>query len=251
VATFKIRIPDFEGPLDLLLFFIKRDELDIYDIPISHITKEFLSYVHVMQMLDLELAGEFIVMAATLMQIKARMLLPRTETEEGEEENDPRAELTQRLLEYKRYKEAALEMQDRELDQRQRFFRTYFKQDVRVAVVEEDENVLKDVTFFDLIKAFQKAMASIPKKVVHEVRQIPWSIEEQGVYIMRHFQARRAFNFIELARSLQDRMQLVVTFIALLELIRAQRVTVEMHAEFNDFTITKTEDDGAVDGAGA
>jgi segregation and condensation protein A len=243
VATFKIRIPDFEGPLDLLLFFIKRDELDIYDIPIAHITKEFLAYVHVMQMLDLELAGEFIVMAATLMQIKARMLLPQTVVESGEEEIDPRAELTQRLLEYKRYKEASVSLQERELDQRQRFFRTYFKKDVRTQIVEDDENVLKDVTFFDLIKAFQKAIQNMPKKVVHEVRQIPWNIEEQGHVIMRFFQQRRTYNFLELAMQMEDKLQVVVTFLALLELMRAHRVSVEMHAEFNDFTITRHDSD--------
>ncbi|MDT8325494.1 MAG: segregation/condensation protein A, partial [Bacteroidota bacterium] len=167
MGTFKIRIPDFEGPLDLLLFFIKRDELDVYNIPIAHITREFLSYIRVMQMLDLELAGDFIVMAATLMQVKARMLLPRVPAEEGEEEIDPRAELTQRLLEYKRYKESAEELQKLERDQRERYFRNLFKYDVKKTAVVEDEDVLQDVTMFQLIKAFQKAMMNIPKKTVH------------------------------------------------------------------------------------
>ncbi len=241
MATFKVRIPDFEGPLDLLLFFIRRDELDIYNIPIAHITREFLSYIRVMQMLDLELAGEFIVMAATLMQVKARMLLPRVVTEEGEEEIDPRAELTQRLLEYKRYKESAEELQKLERDQRERYFRNLFKYDEKKAPVQEDEDVLQDVTMYQLIKAFQKAMMNIPKKTVHEVRAIPWSIEEQGIWLMKRFETRRKYNFLEVMKDLTDKVQVVVTFIALLELIRAQRIRVEIHAQFNDFEIIRTE----------
>ncbi|MBN1447164.1 MAG: segregation/condensation protein A [Bacteroidetes bacterium] len=241
VTAFKISIPDFEGPLDLLLFFIKRDELDIYNIPIAHITQEFLSYIRVMQMLDLELAGEFIVMAATLMQIKARMLLPRVEVEEGEEENDPRAELTQRLLEYKRFKESAAELQQLELDQRERYFRSLFKFDVRKAVVPEEEAPLQDVTMYQLIKAFQSAMMNIPKRTVHEVQAIPWTIEEQGLWLMKRFEQRTHYNFTEIMRDMQERVQVVVTFIALLELIRARRIRVEVHAQFNDFDIINIE----------
>jgi len=122
MSVFKVKVQNFEGPLDLLLFFIRRDELDIYDIPIAYIAQEFLNYVHIMQQLDLELAGEFIVMASILMQIKARMLLPKLPTEEGlEDELDPRAELTKRLLEYKRFKETAIEMGEMEVEQRKRF----------------------------------------------------------------------------------------------------------------------------------
>jgi segregation and condensation protein A len=241
VGEFKIRIPDFEGPLDLLLFFIKRDELDIYNIPIAYITQEFLSYIRVMQMLDLELAGEFIVMAATLMQVKARMLLPRTIVEEGEEEIDPRAELTQRLLEYKRYKESAMELQKLELEQRERYFRSLFKFDVKKAPVNEDEDVLEDVTMYHLIKAFQKAMTSIPVKTVHEVRNIPWSIEEQGGWLMKRFGDRNRYNFLEVMREMKEKVQIVVTFIALLELIRARRIRVEIHAQFNDIELFYNE----------
>lgn len=239
--AFKVSIPDFEGPLDLLLFFIKRDELDIYNIPIAYITQEFLSYIRVMQMLDLELAGEFIVMAATLMQIKARMLLPKVETEEGEEEIDPRAELTQRLLEYKRYKESAQELQQLELEQRERYFRNLFKYDVRRTPVEEDEDTLQDVTMYQLIKAFQRAMTNIPKKTVHEVRTIPYTIEEQGLWLMKRFEERTRYNFSEILRDMQEKVQVIVTFIALLELMRARRIRVELHAQFNDFDIIKTE----------
>lgn len=241
MGSFKVRIPDFEGPLDLLLFFIRRDELDVYNIPIAYITQEFLSYIRVMQMLDLELAGEFIVMAATLMHIKVRMLLPRTETEEGEEETDPRAELTQRLLEYKRYKESAEELQKLELDQREKFYRGLFKYDVKKSPVTNDEGILEDVTMYQLIKAFQRAMMNIPKKTVHEVRAIPWSIEEQGAWLMRRFDGRPKYNFLEILREMTERIQVIVTFIAMLELIRAQRIRVEIFAQFNDFEIIRNE----------
>jgi segregation and condensation protein A len=241
VGTFKVRIPDFEGPLDLLLFFIKRDELDIYNIPIAYITREFLSYIRVMQMLDLELAGDFIVMAATLMQVKARMLLPRVESEDGEEEYDPRAELTQRLLEYKRYKESAEELQKLEREQRERYFRSLFKFDVKKTAVQEDEDVLEDVTMYQLIKAFQKAMTNIPKKTVHEVSAIPWNIEGQGLWLMKRFGGRAQYNFLEIMNAMREKVQIVVTFIALLELIRAQRIRVEIREDFNDFEIIRTE----------
>lgn len=241
MSSFKVRIPDFEGPLDLLLFFIKRDELDIYNIPIAYITQEFLSYIRVMQMLDLELAGEFIVMSATLMQVKARMLLPRVESEEGEEEFDPRAELTQRLLEYKRYKESAEALQRLELDQRDRFYRQLFKYDVRKVKKQDDEDVLQDVTMYQLIKAFQRAMMNIPKKTVHEVRAIPWNIEEQGRWLMDRFGERPAYNFLEVMHDMKEKVQVVVTFIALLELIRARRIRVEIHAQFNDFELIRNE----------
>ena len=237
MGGFKIRIPDFEGPLDLLLFFIRRDELDIYNIPIAWITQEFLSYIRVMQMLDLELAGDFIVMAASLMQIKARMLLPQTAVEEGEEEMDPRAELTQRLLEYKRYKESALELQKLELDQRERHFRSLFKFDVKKTPVIEDEAVLEDVTMFQLIRAFQKAMTSIPVKTVHQVQSIPWSIEEQAGWLMQRFNQRKTYNFLEIMHEMKERIQVVVTFIALLELIRSHRIRIEIRAQFNDFEL--------------
>lgn len=241
MGAFKIKVPDFEGPLDLLLFFIRRDELDIYDIPIAHITREFLEYVRLMQILDLELAGEFIVMAATLMQIKARMLLPVTRSEDGEEEIDPRAELMQRLLEYRRFKETAEELQRFELDQRERFFRTLFKHDIRTARQEEDDTLLKDTTMYDLIRAFQSAMANIPKKVIHEIRTIPYTIEDQGVFLLGLFGERREYDFHEVVTHMREKIQVVVTFIALLELIRAHRVRIVAKSTFNNFRIIRAQ----------
>lgn len=242
MATYKVKVPNFEGPLDLLLFFIKRDELDIYDIPIAHITKEFLDYAQLMQMLDLDLAGEFIVMAAMLMQIKVRLMLPKTviESEDGDGE-DPRAELVRRLLEYRRYKEITSDLRKMEEAQRHVFFRKHFSADIHLK--EEDENVLKDATMFDLIKAFQKAITAFTARPVHEIEQVPYTIEDQARYIIDRFNDRKEYNFVELMAEMREKIQVVVTFIALLELIRAHRVSIIVQAEYNDIRIIKTVDE--------
>ncbi len=241
MAAYKVKVPNFEGPLDLLLFFIRRDELNIYDIPIAYITKEFLEYMRVMQLLDLELAGEFIVMAAMLMQIKVRMMLPRPAIEgvEGEAE-DPRAELVRRLLEYKRYKEVAGSLRTMEEEQRQLFFRTYFDADERKQELDSRE-LLEDVTLFDLIKAFRRALAAFENRPIHEVAPIPYSIEEQANFLMSRFGGSREFHFGEIIGEMREKIQVVVTFVALLELIRARRVRIRILSEFNDFVIIKNE----------
>jgi segregation and condensation protein A len=166
---YKIKLNQFEGPLDLLLFFIKRDELDIYDIPISKITSEFMSYLHMMEQLDLEVAGEFLLMAATLMQIKVRMLLPREVDNQGEE-IDPRMDLVNALLEYKRYKEMAEELQIMESEQRKIFFRGYFEADKKEKV-ENVERLLKNITIYDLLKAFKKVF-STPQQALVLLRKV-------------------------------------------------------------------------------
>ena len=164
---YRVKLTEFEGPLDLLLFFIRRDELEIEDIPISRITREFLDYLHVMAQLDLEIAGDFIVMAATLMQIKVRMLLPRDEN--AEEEEDPRAELVRRLIEYKRFKELSQQMGTLEEEQRRVYYRKFFAADTHEEPAEVKEETLADVSLFNLIAAFRGAMDHMPRKVVHEV----------------------------------------------------------------------------------
>ncbi|CUS79216.1 condensin subunit ScpA, partial [Candidatus Kryptonium thompsonii] len=167
---YKVKLPYFEGPLDLLLFFVKRDELNIYDIPISKITKDFLEYIHFMQMLDLEIASEFIVMASTLMQIKAKMLLPKPETDTDEEEEDPRTELVKRLLEYKKFKELANDFSKMEDEAGKIYYRQYFKHDARDYYDEEEiYGSLKDVSLFDLISAFKKAFESSKEKEFQEI----------------------------------------------------------------------------------
>jgi segregation and condensation protein A len=234
---YTVKLQEFEGPLDLLLFFIRRDELDIYDIPISRITKEFLDYVHYMESLDLEVAGEFLVMAADLMQIKVRMLLPPEPGEE--EERDPRANLVQRLVEYKRFKEAAVGMAVQEANQRKVFYRSYFEADPRVTTEAEEDESLRDVSLFDLISSFRFAIDRMPKKFVHEVVRLNVTLEEQIEYVLDFFSRRSEATFLELVQDMTEKIRVVVTFIALLELIRSQRIVVRQAEPFSEVSIMR------------
>ncbi|MCX7984742.1 MAG: segregation/condensation protein A [Bacteroidetes bacterium] len=234
---YTIKLQDFEGPLDLLLFFIKRDELDIYDIPIARITKEFLEYIHYMQELDLEIASEFLVMAAELMQIKVKMLLPPECTEE--EEIDPRAHLVQRLVEYKRYKEVAMEMRTLEEEQSKIFYRGYYEADPRTVEEETGQEFIRDVTFFDLIASFKFAMEQMPKKFVHEILRINVTIEEQIEYLENFFARRSEATFHEVVRDFKEKIRIVVTFLALLELIRYRKLVVRQNIPFGEVFIIR------------
>lgn len=237
---YKIKLDHFEGPLDLLLFFIKRDELNIYDIPIASITKEFLEYVKLIQLLDLEIAGDFILMASTLMHIKVRMLLPREIDEKGEE-IDPRAELIQALLEYKKYKEMAEELTFFESNQRKLSFRGNISEDVK-ETPPDYEILLKNVTLYDLAKAFKKAIEGIKPQVVHEIRKINISIEEQVQYILDKLNEFHELHFISLISEMREKIRIVITFIALLELVKMARIGIKESPEFNEFIIYKMED---------
>ena len=227
----------FEGPLDLLLFFIKRDELNIYDIPISRITTEFLEYVNLIKMLDLEVAGDFILMASTLMHIKVRMLLPKEFDEKGEE-IDPRAELIKALLEYKRYKEVTEEFAYYESNQRKMSFRGNFSADEKVAVPEYDI-LLKNVTVYDLAKAFKHALDNFKEEPVHEVKRLNVSIEEQIAFILSKIEAAEKINFLNLVNEIKEKIRIIVTFIAILELVKMNRIKIKESPNFNDFMILK------------
>ncbi|RPI05142.1 MAG: segregation/condensation protein A [Ignavibacteriae bacterium] len=234
---YTIKLNDFEGPLDLLLFFIKRDELDIYDIPIASITKEFLDYMHFLQQFDLEIAGEFLVMAAELMQIKVKMLLP---PEQGEEEElDPRANLVQRLVEYKRFKEMSLLMKNREEEQMKVNYRGYHSADERVFEEETGEDMIRDVTFFDLIASFKFAIDRMPKKFVHEIERINVTVEEQTAYILDYFSRRSEATFYDLVKDFTERIRIVVTFLALLEVIRSKKIIIRQLQPFGDLSIMR------------
>ncbi|MEX1276819.1 MAG: segregation/condensation protein A [Bacteroidota bacterium] len=234
---YTIKLTEFEGPLDLLLFFIKRDELDIYNIPISRITREFLDYIHYMESLDLEVAGEFLVMTAELMQVKVRMLLPPEPGEE--EEQDPRANLVKRLVEYKRFKEVAVGMTKREEERRKVYSRGYFEADERIMMEDEDENLLRDVSLFDLIASFKFAIERMPKKFVHDIVKLNVSIDEQVEYILEYFSRRSEATFYDLIKDMQEKIRVVVTFMALLELIRARKVIVRQPDSFGELSIIR------------
>jgi segregation and condensation protein A len=234
---YTIKLQEFEGPLDLLLFFIKRDELDIYHVPISRITREFLDYIHYIESLDLEVAGEFLVVAAELMQIKVKMLLP---PELGrEEEQDPRANLVKRLVEYKRFKEVAATMSTREDEERKVFYRGYYEADPRTKTETEEDSSLRDVSLFDLIASFRFAVERMPKEFVHEVVRPNVTIDEQIDFILDYFSRRSEATFLELVKDMPDKTRIVVTFIALLELIRTKRILVRQSEAFGEVSIMR------------
>lgn len=232
---YKIKLDQFEGPLDLLLFFIKRDELNIYDIPISRITSEFLEYVNLIKLMDLEVAGDFILMASTLMHIKVRMLLPREVDERGEE-IDPRADLIKALLEYKKYKEVAEDLTFMESNQRKLSFRGNFSHDETIAPPEFDV-LLKNVSIYDLAKAFKKAIEGLKPQVVHEIKKINVSIDEQIKFILDRVMEKGEIHFLSLVHGMREKIRIVITFVALLELTKMERIGIKESPEFNDFVI--------------
>jgi segregation and condensation protein A len=232
---YKIHLSQFEGPLDLLLFFIKRDELDIYDIPISKITKEFIEYLKLLEQLDLEVAGDFILMAATLMQIKVKMLLPKDIDEKGEE-IDPRADLVKALLEYKRYKEMSDEMGFMESNMRNYNFRGNYEEDAKQAPQDLDV-LLKNITLFDLIKAFKKVLMEKPPEVIHQIKKFNVTIDEQMEYITGKIKEKNQISFVELMTDIMEKFKIVVTFIAMLEMVKSGKIGLRESHTFNDFTI--------------
>jgi segregation and condensation protein A len=237
---YRVKLENFEGPLDLLLFFIKRDELDIFDIPITYIVKEFFQYVHLIQQLDLDLAGDFLLMAANLMQIKVRMLLPKSENEE-EDEEDIREKLIQRLLEYKRFKEVSESFKKMEDKQRKVYYRNYFKHDEIEAKV-EDTNLLKEVSMFDLLKAFKKVIANLKEPSLYTIRKLNVSIEDQMEYITGFFENKRQIHFLEIVAQITEKIVVIVTFIALLEMIKSKQIKIYQNEAFNDFIVYKLEE---------
>lgn len=211
--SYHVRLTQFEGPLDLLLHLIRRDKINVYDINISHITKEYLSYIEVMQELRLEVAGEFFVMAATLMRIKAQMLLPRRPDEE--EEEDPREELVRNLLEYRKFKEAASHFAEKESDRRKVFTRP-------PATPPEglQESSLVEVSIFDLMDAFKKVMADLKKQISYRIEKEEYTVEDKIDLIRIKVNTSSEVLFTELFSGDYDRIEIIVTFLAILEMVR-------------------------------
>lgn len=235
---YRIQLANFEGPLDLLLFLIRKNELDIYDIPIAEITKQYLQYVELMKELDLEVAGEFILMAATLIQIKVRMLLPKPEFEGEEDEEDPRAQLVRQLLEYKRFKEVAEELTDIEDRQRRLFPRTDFAWQKKYHSTKR-ELVMKDVGLFDLMAAFKKVLDEAPRQNMHEIGTVGVTIEQQIDVILQKIQEEDKIRFDALMQQYKERVVLIVTFMAILELIRTHQIMVKQPSVFGEIWIMR------------
>ena len=237
---YQIQLDNFEGPIDLLLYFIRRDELDIYDIPISKITKEFVETVEEWEKMHLHVAGDFIVMASTLMRIKAKLLLPRPELDDDGEIIDPRTELVQQLVEYKRYKNAAEILNNLSNDQSQRFTR----QLEPLLVVDEsdvEENLILDVTLFDLARFFKSAMDSMPVVSQFELNREPVKLEEQKKFIFKHFDGDGKLKFSTILSKLETRMEIVVTFLAILDLVREGSCIVIQENVFDDLELQKID----------
>ena len=240
---YKIKLPQFEGPFDLLLFFIERDELDIYDIPIAQITDEFLRYTHQLDELNIEVASEFILVAATLMRIKAKTLLPRKELDEEGNEIDPREELVQRLIEYKKFKEVTDALRELEADRLLKNKRGNTQTEVRkIAELYSTEAELENLELYQLMKAFKRVMAKMEEREnrpVHTVVKYHFTIKDQKSYLLTSVQKKDKVAFEDIFIQLDNRVHAVFTFLAMLELIQENFLQIKMGMGINNFWLTK------------
>jgi segregation and condensation protein A len=236
--TYKVHLDVFDGPLDLLLFFIQRDEIDIYDIPISRITDSYLGYLDLMRRMNISVAGEYLRMAATLMRIKARTLLPQLADSEDEEEiEDPRSELVQMLLEYKRFKEVSTDLREREAE-----YSSYFARQPDLSKVDTDvsaDEALSDVTLYELMKTFQQLITNIQEPPIHRVQRYDVTIQEQAEYLRQKLEDKDEFRFSEVMAEIENKLVLIMTFVAILDLIKSQQIFVSQSEAFDDFHIKR------------
>jgi segregation and condensation protein A len=237
--TYKVKLEIFEGPLDLLLYLIKKNEVNIHDIPIADVTEQYLQYLDLMQMLDLNIAGEFLVMAATLMHIKSKMLLPQEELSQMQEEEDPRQELVRKLLEYKRFKEAASKLQDMEKTHKETFTRPT-QEDVSEGA--EPEEKYFEASIFDLITAFTKVLKEVPKQAFYEVIKDEVTVAEKMHEIFHLLVKNPALSFFGLFKDALNKIEIIATFLALLELIRMKDIVVRQDKAFGDIIIVRNEE---------
>lgn len=244
--SFEIKLPLFEGPFDLLLFFIERDELDIYDIPISKITNDFLDYLHRLEEMNVEVASEFILVAATLMRIKSKMLLPRPQLDEEGNEIDPREELVKHLLEYKKYKSVLAQLKEMEEGEIDKEKRGNLAKEVRM--LSESVNVeseLQDVDLYKMLKVFQRVMEryEIEKnKPRHEVVQYPYTIGGQKDFILNQLTDSPKLAFSKLIETEPNKIAVIFNFLAILELLQLRIITLHLGIGFNNFWIERLEE---------
>ena len=239
MAEYKVQFEVFEGPLDLLLYLIKKEEVDIYEVNLTRLATQFVEYVDVMRMLDLDIAGEFLVMASTLMYIKSRELLPRDlqpESVEEEEGEDPRWELIRQLVAYKKFKDAAAQLQVRELEQENTFPRLPIKPEIEPAPIA----VRGEASLFDLINAVSEVLKRVGKREgVREIFEDKWTVSEKIEHLVKLTTERGAVKFSELFLSAQSRTEVICTFLALLELIRLKQLVCAQSEDFADIEITR------------
>ncbi len=243
-STYNIKLPQFEGPFDLLLFFIERDELDIYNIPIAKLTDDFLEYIRQMEALNIDLASEFILVAATLMRIKAKLLIPRKEIDEEGNEIDPREELVRRLLEYKRYKGVLDDMRKLEEIRAGRETRGNISKELRsIATKALVDAELESLTMFKLLKTFERILSRFEyenRKVVHQVVKYNYTIGEEREKILVEVKKRERsdFHYIFDKSRCDNRMHAIFIFLALLELLQLREVGIVSGEGVNNFWIT-------------
>lgn len=243
--SFEIKLPLFEGPFDLLLFFIERDELDIYDIPISKITNDFLDYLKHLEQMNIEVASEFILVASTLMRIKAKMLLPRPQIDEEGNEIDPREELVRHLLEYKKYKSVLQELSDMEGKMQEKEKRGNVKKEVRS--LSETINVeaeLQNVDLYKLLRVFRDVMARYElekNKPSHKVVQYPYTIEGQKDHIIGKLERDGKLAFTAFIEEKPEKIAVIFNFLAILELLQSSLITITVGEGFNNFWLEKIE----------
>jgi segregation and condensation protein A len=234
---YQVRIENFEGPLDLLLHLIKKNEINIYDIPIAMIAQQYLSYIEAMKDLNLTVAGEFLVMAATLLQIKSKMLLPVEESAEDDEDGpDPREELVRRLLEYKTFKEAA-----RQLDTQERMWREIYSRPIAPSedVAQSDETLLDNIGLFDLVDALQEILNRNPGKKLLEIIPDNLTVRDRMNVLLEALEGQESIGFEALFEASCHRLVIIVTFLALLELIRLRTVRVYQVENFGPILVSR------------
>jgi segregation and condensation protein A len=230
---YKVHLENFDGPLDLLLFFIRRDEIDIYDIPISHITKEYLSTLDQMQQINIGVAGEFIEMVATLMRIKSKMLLPHPQMDEDIE--DPRSPLVRQLLEYRRYKDLAQQLENLAEERSHYFPRGY---ETPVPVGEEDPGVyLRQVSLYDIAHYFKVAMENKPIISRYELHREDISLDDQKAIILANLDEKGFLKFSVLNTKLETKIEVIVTFLTILEMIRNEEIIIVQQKLFGELEI--------------
>ncbi len=240
-AGYQIKLPQFEGPFDLLLFFIERDELDIYNIPIHTLTKDFLDYIHHLESLNIELASEFILFISTLMRIKSRMLLPRKELDAHGNEIDPRHELVDKILEYKRFKEAAATMAVMEAERLLSAKRGNIRKELEeLGHTYAEGTEVQTVSVYKLMNTFEKVMKRFKErneKPQHVVVKYNYSQEGQRIFLMEEMKEKRKASFEAIYTVCENRIHAIFTFLAMLELVQQKYMTLLVGTGRNNFIL--------------
>lgn len=238
---YKLKLDIFEGPLDLLLYLIKKNDIDITNIPIAQITAQYMKYIEMMKMLDLDIVGDFLVMAATLMQIKSKMLLPEDPVAEEEPEDDPRNELVRRLQEYKRFKEIAQTLQERELKQKD-FFARRVDDQMQDRLREDAKEVFFEASLFDLIHALSEALNKVPQEVIHEIVHEEFTVDQKIHDVLHLLIEISELSLNHLFQKARSRIEVVVIFLAVLELIRIKEIKAIQDRSFDEIRILRNRD---------